>query len=664
MTLFERRQPSDTELFSLMLGGGPSYAGPVVNEENAMRSSAVYACIRVISETIASLPLVLYRQSGRDKSRATDLPLYPVLHDLANPEMTSMEWGELMFAHCLLRGNGWSEKELDFRGNTVALWPLNPAMMEGWKRINGELVWLYRTPDNVLRAIPGYRIHHLKGLGDGMTGDSVVRHWAKQSIGLSLGAEEYGARFYSNGARPGLILRHPGKLNDKAMARLRESFAMEHQGLSNAHRTKILEEGMDVTTVGIPPNEAQFLETRKFQVEEIARVFRVPLHLIGSLEHATFSNIEQQALEFVIFTLRPWFVRHEKAIYRDLLSPKERVNVYAKYIAEGLLRGDMASRYAAYTSGITAGHMTRNEARELEDRDPLPGLDEPLLPLNMIEANAAVPPAPAVTPPARNWRVLPLGIDGEPLPVTVEERAEKLGDRRRAMMTRHVRLFEDAAARVVKREVSDIRKAANSKFGKRDSKSFESWLATFYQQLREWFPDYFRPLMESYAETVMASVADELNGEPAPLNDELRTWISGYLANLTEVYAVGGEKQLRSLLAEAADEEAAQQAIQERMDGWEQTKAQKTGLDQAFEAGNALALFGYGVAGVSFLTWHASGKSCPLCQRMNGRRTKIGGYFLKEGDTVDADGVTPLPIIRNMRHAPLHEGCDCIALAG
>lgn len=633
-----------------LLGGASSYAGPSVNEDNAMRSSAVYACIRIISESIASLPLVLYKQTGRNKERATKHPLYPVLHDLANQEMTALEWRELMISHVLLRGNGYSEIETDSAGRVVGLEPLRPDRMEEVRR-NGSkrLEYMYRQGDGTLRMIPGFRIHHIKGLGDGLVGYSPIGWAARQAIGLSLAAEEYGARFYSNGARPGLILRHPGKLSAAAHERLRVSFATEHQGVSNAHKTKILEEGMDVTTIGIPNNEAQFLETRKFQVTEIARIYRVPPHMLADLDRATFSNIEQQSINFVVYTLMPWLVRHEQAIYRDLLDANDRKAFFAKYIVEGMLRGDTLSRYQSYQVAINNTILTPNEIRELEDRNPIDGGDKLFVPLNMIELGAPPPPVAAPAPAPAKARALE--------DASLETRDAKMGNDRRAMMNRHVRLFEDAASRAVMRETSAIRKAAKARLGTRSAESFQSWLETFYKQLRTWFPGYFSSLMESYAETVMASVADELGGEPAPLDEEMRTWIAGYLANFTEVYAVGGEKQLRTLIAESKDDAQAATAINDRMDGWDATKATKTGLDQAFEAGNALALFGYSAASVSFLVWRTSGKSCPLCQKMNGRRIKVGGYFVKEGDTVHADGVDPLPVIRNMRHAPLHSGC-------
>ena len=655
--LFSEKRMNSSELFQLIAAGNATYAGPSVTEDNAMRSSAVYACIRIISESIAALPLVLYRQQGRNRNRATVHPLYPVLHDLANPELTAFEWRELAMAHTLLRGNSWSQKVMNQRGQTVELWPLNPVKMEGWTRQNGKLYWLYRNPDNELQPINAEMIHHIKGFGDGIMGHSPIMQAAKQAVGLSLAAEEYGARYYANGARPGLILRHPGKLSPAAAERLKVSFANEHQGLSNAHRTKVLEEGMDVTTIGIPNNEAQFLETRKFQVQEIARIYRVPPHMLADLDRATFSNIEHQSLSFVIHTLMPWFVRHEQAIYRDLLLPGERSTYFAKYVAAGLLRGDTATRYQAYTTAISTGFMTRNEARELEDLNPLDGLDEPLLPLNMMEANAEPPqpePAPASDEPVARWS------DQS----TIETRAEKASVDRRALINRNIRLFEDAAGRAVKRETLAIRKAAKARMGKRDADSFEAWLETFYQQLREWFPDYFRNIMLTYAESIAASVASELGNEPVELTDDLREWVDGYLKNYVEVYAVGGEKQLRTLIAESEGDEEALAAIEARMDGWEDTKAGKEGFEQAFEAGNALAIYAYAASGVSLLRWSARGESCPLCRKMDGKRIKIGDSFFEAGDTHEADGVDPLPIVRKIKHGPLHSGCDCTVVAG
>lgn len=649
----EKRSVSDSQMYTLLYDGLPTHAGPSVNEQSAMRSSAVYACIRIISEAAASLPLVLYRQNGRSKERADKHPVYPLLHDMANPDMTAFEWRELAMSHVLAWGNHWSR--IKKREGKTELHPLNPARVEGYEWYGTDLVWLYREEDNSLQRLLSANIHHIKGRGNGIMGYSPIRQAARQAIGLSLATEEYGARFFSNGARPGLILRHPGKLSAAAHDRLRASFANEHQGLSNAHRTKILEEGMDISTIGIPPNEAQFLETRKFQVTEIARIFGVPPHMLADLDRATFSNIEHQSLNFVQHTLMPWLVRHEQAISRDLLTETERRTHFARYIVAGLVRGDIATRYQAYTTAVNTGFMTRNEVRELEDLNPIDGLDEPLLPLNMMEAGAELPAPQPPAQPAQERAAL----DDR------ETRAAATRDNRQRIMRRNVRLWEDAGNRLVKREASDIRKAVKSQLGgKRSVSQFESWLESFYQNLREVVPSYFDALMTTYAEEIMADVAKELDGEPAELTDELREWITKYLENMAAVYAVGSHKQLNSLLAEAENEEDAEAKISERLDAWEENKAQKLGFGQAFEAGNALAIFAYGAAGVKFLRWAARGESCPLCRKMDGTRIPVGGAFFNEGDTLSADGVDPLPIVRKIKHGPLHQGCDCVCVAG
>jgi HK97 family phage portal protein len=666
--LFEKRSLTDSQLYNLIVGGNATYAGPSVNEDNAMRSSAVYACIRIISESIASLPLVLYKQQGRNKNRAVTHPLYPLLHDMANPEMTAFEWRELMMAHALLRGNGYSEKDVDNFGVVRALWPLRPDKMEDVRRGASGLEYVYRLPDNNLRVIPGWRIHHIKGLGDGLVGYSPIQQAAKQAVGLSLAAEEYGARFYGNGARPGLILKHPGKLSPAAAERLKASFASEHQGLSNAHRTKILEEGMDVTTIGIPNNEAQFLETRKFQVTEIARIYRVPPHMLADLDRATFSNIEQQSINFVIYTLMPWLVRHEQAIYRDLLNETERKTIFAKYIVEGMLRGDALSRYQSYQLAINNTILTPNEIRELEDRNPVEGGDKLFTPMNMMELGAT-PPQPTPVPAQgsqtqrkldRLYSVIGREVEAE----EIEIRAANTRDNRQRIMQRNVRLWEDAGNRLVKREIADIRKALPKQLGKRSVSQFETWLEGFYNDLRAAVPSYFDALMTTYAEEIMADVAKELDGKPAELNDELREWIAKYLENIAAVYAVGSHKQLNTLLAESESEEDAEKVITQRLEDWEGNKAQKLGFEQSFEAGNALAIFGYVAGGVSFLRWAARGESCPLCRKMDGRRIKIGSAFLDDGDEVTAEGANPLPIIRKVKHGPLHQACDCVTIAG
>lgn len=374
------------------LGGQETNAGVRVNEATAMQSTAVYACVRILSETLASLPLPVYqRLEGGGKERAPNHPLYTVLHDIANDEMTSYTLRETLMSHLLLWGNAYAEIEWNNAGEVRALWPLRPD--QTLPQRNAETQKLeYHTilPDGTQVILPFERVLHIPGLGfDGIIGYSPIA-MAKQAIGLSLATEEFGARFFSNGAHPSGIVEYPGKLSDQAYERYKKDVEEKHQGLGKSHRIMILEEGLKYHQVGIPPEDAQFLETRKFQLNEIARIYRVPPHMIGDLDRATFSNIEHQSIEFVVHTVRPWLVRWEQAIKLKLFTPLERRRFFAEFVVDGLLRGDIKSRYDAYAVARQNGWMSANDIRELENQNPIPGGDVYLVNGNMVPIDQAV----------------------------------------------------------------------------------------------------------------------------------------------------------------------------------------------------------------------------------------------------------------------------------
>lgn len=367
-----------------LFGVQKAATGKSVSPSTAMQASAVYACVRVLAETIASLPLNVYRITKDGKEKAYDHPLYYVLHDRANEEMTSFTFRETMMTHLLLWGNAYAEIEYDQMGNVKGLWPLMPDSTTVERNEKNELQYRVVLPDGAGAILPKERVLHITGLGfNGITGLSPIA-MAREAIGLSLAAEEFGARFFGNGAKPGGVLEHPGKLSKEALEKLRTSWNQMHQGLSNQHRIAILEEGMTYKQIGIPPEDAQFLQTRKFQIEEIARIFRVPLHLIQNLEHATFSNIEHQSIDFVVHTIRPWIVRWEQAINWKLFGSSTKF--FAEFNVDGLLRGDIKSRYEAYAIARQWGFMSVNEIRALENLNSIPNGDIYLQPLNMVEA--------------------------------------------------------------------------------------------------------------------------------------------------------------------------------------------------------------------------------------------------------------------------------------
>ncbi|SCY25519.1 phage portal protein [Alkaliphilus peptidifermentans] len=343
---------------------GPTSSGKMVNEKTAMQTTTVYACVRILSETIASLPLHTYKRTDRGKEKALDHPIYYLLHDEPNPEMTSFVFRETLIGHLLLWGNAYAQIIRDGRGKVMALYPLMPDKMTVHRSEAGELYYIYNKEgqEHILR---NWEVLHIPGLGfDGLVGYSPIA-MAKNAIGMAIATEEYGANFFNNGANPGGVLEHPGILKDPE--RVRKSWNSVYGGSGNAHKVAVLEEGMSFKPIGIPPEQAQFLQTRKFQLNEIARIFRIPPHMIGDLEKSSFSNIEQQSLEFVKYTLSPWLSRWEMAMKKALLSPSEKKDYFIKLNVEGLLRGDYKSRMEGYATGIQNGFLSPNDVRELED---------------------------------------------------------------------------------------------------------------------------------------------------------------------------------------------------------------------------------------------------------------------------------------------------------
>lgn len=357
---------------------GSSSSGKRVNERSAMQMTAVYSCVRILSEAIASLPLNVYRYNeDGGKEKALSHPLYKLLHDEPNPEMTSFVFRETLMTHLLLWGNAYAQIIRNGKGEVIALYPLMPDRMSVERDNKGTLYYKYTKITEDAPTMYGTTVYldasdilHVPGLGfDGLVGYSPIA-MAKNAIGLAIAAEEYGSKFYANGAAPSGVLEHPGTIKDPS--KVRDSWNAAFGGSSNSHKVAVLEEGLKYTPISISPNEAQFLETRKFQINEIARIFRVPPHMVGDLEKSSFSNIEQQSLEFVKYTLDPWVIRWEQSLFRALLSEEEKSTYFFKLNVEGLLRGDYASRMNGYATARQNGWMSANDIRQLEDLDRIP----------------------------------------------------------------------------------------------------------------------------------------------------------------------------------------------------------------------------------------------------------------------------------------------------
>lgn len=674
------------------LAGSLSSSGVVVNEDNALSYGALFTCVRVLAEGEAMLPLILYRRrAGGGRDRATERPLYSILHDAPNPEMTSLQFRETLMGHLCTWGNAYAEIEWSNGGKVLGLWPLRPDRM-AVSRQDGELVYDYRLPESVGGApkrFNRWQVLHVAGFGyDGLIGYSPIRLF-QDAIGMGMATEEFGSRFYANDASPGGVLEHPGKLGDTAYDRLRDSWEARHKGLSNKYRVAILEEGLKWHEIGLPPSTAQFLETRTFQKREMAMIYRVSPHLLGDLERATFSNIEQLGQEFVTYTMMPWLVRIEQAIALKLLLPAERRVYFVEHLVAALLRGDLASRYQAYGVGRQWGWLNADDVRELENMNPLPDGQGQiyLIPMNMIPADQA----------GEGMASLETGGDegGQEEPSQEEQPQEGSTPQERAvtraweqrsvgfararhrLMRRHLGMYQDVLARVIRREVNDVG-AAVKRFAKaQDSSSLALWLADFYREHAGWTIGQVKALAFSYGQAVAELAEDEAGpqrlahreeGDHAgsPLPREVERFIQRYLEAFGRRMSTDSLERLRERLQEAlADGLDWEDALLEELEGWRETRPDEEALDEAVRFNNSVARTVYILAGVMTLVWRAMGESCPYCNALNGSVVSIVQSFLPAGTEFQPEGADkPLTVTKDRRHPPLHGGCDCMATAG
>ena len=432
--------------------GSLTATGVRMSADTALTIATVWACVRVIANTVAMLPLIMYRRrSDGGKDRATEHPLYDLLHDNPNPRQTSFQFREMLMGHLLLRGNAYAHIVPGPRGFADQLVPLHPDRMEPQLLANGRVRYQYSTPSGPIETFNQDDIFHLSTLSDdGVKGLSVIG-LARESFALAYATESYGARFFGQGARPGGVLKHPGKLSPAAHEHLRTSWTERYGGLQGSHKPAILEEGMEWQALGMSNEDSQFLQTRGFQVEELASWFGVPLSLIQHTEKSTSwgSGLTQLTQGFITYTVSPFLVRWEQAIKQKLiLAPQV---YFAEFLTDGMLRGDPAQRSAFYAIMVQNGLMTGNEVRIRENMNPLPGLDEPRVPLNMGPAEGQPAPAPVLVPERE-----------EPRPENAHYRA----------------LVLEAAGRVVRREAAALETLATRHAG--DIVGWRTGLAEWY----------------------------------------------------------------------------------------------------------------------------------------------------------------------------------------
>lgn len=508
----------------------PTSTGIAIDETNALEVPAVWKCAKILEESISSLPLHLYKRDGDARSRAPDHDYYDLMHTQPNPEMSSMQYRGAQIIHLALWGNHYSEKQMNQVGEVRALWPLLPNRVTPFRTDGGKgkIAYEYRpsgTGETII--LRREQVLHIPGMTfNGITGLSPIGY-NRESLGLAKATQEFGGRYFSNDARPGGVLEHPGKLGEEAAKSLEKRWAAAHSGLSNAHRIAVLEEGMSFNTIGIPPNDAQFLETRIFQDEDIYGMYRIPPHLAGDLEHATYTNIIEQSLEFVIYTLYPWLVRIEQALNIQLLSAKDRKRFYFEHLVDGLLRGDPAARWTAFKTGREIGVLSANDVRRFQNMNPIPaekGGDDYHVPMNWAVAGAPKElPAPAA-PPA---------IEAPPVDA-------KVGAQFRPLIL-------DAANRITQKEIKRIRKLSEQ------HNSFDA----FYNTFPDYIDELMRPALMAFASAIHTGV---------DIQSDLQSFVCNYSLAMAKQHVANSLADIRCHKGDTNG------AILALMDDWERER--------------------------------------------------------------------------------------------
>ena len=618
---------------------GWSATGETITPERAMRFGAVFACVRAVSETIATLPKHVYRsEAKRRKVIDKDHPAHGLIYNRPNPEQTDVEFWEMMIGHMELRGNAYAEIER-VRGIPVGLWPMNPDRVTP-KRVGGVLLYEIQLPTGGLQTLRGENVLHLRMMSlDGFTGLSQIKA-ASVSVGLSLAAQEYGARVFANGGlkRQALISDQP--IKDQALlADMRLQWEQAYGGLSNAHRVAVLSGGLKPQEIGVSPEDAQLLELLSAGVTDICRIFRVPPHKIAQLDKATFSNIEEQNIDWVTDSILPRTVRIEKRLNTSLLNNDEQR--YIKFNLDGLLRGDYKSRMEGHQVAIINGIKSPNECRDDEDLDPYEAGDEFRVPLNTGPAGGEdVEDDPAV--------------DGEAESASVETVRETRA--RRALEQENLRkafqpILAAAYRRLIRRGYGELVGALEKHLGVRNFSDFDDWAAEFVEKLVAAALTELETGVKGLAAAVANQAAASLGGV-VPANMDA---LAGQLAKkAAERQAQWFGDRIQAIKA-GYGEEYTLDIVRAEAQKYADELAEFFGEREAVFVDGDIRRNTYKENGVTRLVWVASGsETCPLCQELDGKVVGIESDFATGVNF--PSGFNPRT---NVFHPPLHDGCVC-----
>lgn len=653
-TVAENPSPLTASTLIDVLGGAKSYSGIHVDSNTALSSAAVFACIRIISGAIARIPLLLYeRLDPKGKERASGHGLYDRVRWQPNPEMTAFTFKRALAGNGLIWGDSYAEIERSKSGEAIGFWPLcsDRTYVERVKGVKvvvtrvseegGSTKYVGLPPERYLH-IPFFSLNGLQGLS--------LLDLAKSTVGLAKAQERSAEQYFGSGARPAFLVKHPSVLNPDAQKRVKASLEMAMSGLTNHNRLAVLDEGMSAEKLSYSPEESQWIESRTFQVLEVARLWGVPPHMLAELTRATHTNIEQEGINFVTHTLGDWLEAWQQAYTVFLLSGSERKRYFFEFLTEHLVKTDLKTRYEAYGIAVDKW-MTKNEIRDRENMNPLDGGDD--------LAPPEPPPAAPEPPPARALRVLPEPADLRDLRVAAEkeERATRSANARRTLQKAYQRLFEAAGDRLVRREVNALERLLGM-IKREGLDAFVREVGKFYASLPEVARREMAPLLLSYAEALLSEVNAEV-GVNLQLAS-IESFVGEYNSALAARHIGSSQGQIQALIEEhAADLDAMHDALGARFGEWRDGRPAKIGMRESVQAAGAIAVAAYAAAGITRIKWRSFG-GCEICAQLNGRTVEVHGSFAQPGEVLQAgEGVPPLEVKQTMSHPPIHRGCDC-----
>jgi len=676
LDLFRRRRPqarahpsnlNDPDLIAMLGGGMDTAAGIAMNETAALSNAGVWAAVKTNAETGAMLPKHVFRRTaGGDKVRDFGHSLQRVIHVQANPIQSAYEMWSVFFANLQLRGSAYAQIIRNAGGDVSELWPI-PADKVAATRQGDRLSFTVRTKGGAevpveqgnMLYIHGFRFQGERGINPIQIG--------KDSLALGVAMEKYGSGFFARGGRLSGILEIVGDLSEERQDAIANQFDDAYGSVENAHKTLVAKEGTKYHQMSAPPNEGQLLEGRTFQIQEAARRFSSTPSRLQDHSRSTFKNVEQQNIEYVQYGLQPMISAAEGAINTQLFTRDEQDELFVEFNVDALLRGDTATRYAAYASAIQHGWMSRNEVRDRENLNPIEGGDELLMPVNMTPiSEGGTAPAQDGDADTRARRTL-----GHVL--TRVERADVEGtiEPRRALRRLGRKTIEDAARRLVRAELRQLRALVKKHIGRRSAADLQLALEEFYGnrgELPEIIAKTLGPVFEAYALEVAAAAAGEVGGAVPELGEFVEKYAEAYTAR----HAGSHLGQLLAIMREENPEDQAE-AIETRLAEWEAGRnegegteaAEKIGDREAVKLGDAIAGVVFAAAGVTSFIWIANAGACPICNELDGRVVGREQVFVESGDTVtpESGDAAPLTTRTNVAHPPLHQGCDCTLAA-